>query len=344
MLRGVMPHEVDVLYLKRGLLGGATLMCCLAIYSCSNTNDTSTKTKSVSVNVAAIARTAPPATDSSSWATLRDGLPVFVGSDGGDATTMSICSSIADYDASAASCKHIKQGVPAVVDHVFPSNGQSADDPTGAPHVKIRAADGTWSGYTTATLLQARIPIGTTLVLTKGSDTDQIRLASRQDSELNDGPDLGDHVTIKVLHYYPDSQNRNIYAEVLDGNYAGKNGWFFTMDAKTTDGISVYGVSYDLATPAPTTDPMQRTYSLSENLRAFNDLSVCKAAFHAMESDDAHQQLRDAVDAGQYHDFPSGTKLHIVSDPDPNDLWVIVSDDNGNQGCVSRYNLPGYTQ
>ena len=33
---------------------------------------------------------------------------------------------------------------------------------------------------------------------------------------------------------------------------------------------------------------------------------------------------------------------HIVSDPDPNGLWVIVADDNGNQGCVSRYELPGY--
>lgn len=56
----------------------------------------------------------------------------------------------------------------------------------------------------------------------------------------------------------------------------------------------------------------------------------------------AFRRVEDAVRAGQYHDFRKGNRLHIVSDPDPNGLWVIVADDNGNQGCVSRYELPGY--
>jgi hypothetical protein len=87
---------------------------------------------------------------------------------------------------------------------------------------------------------------------------------------------------------------------------------------------------------------MQRTYTLTDSLRVFNDLSVCKAAFNAMHDDDDYKKLQDAVANGQYHDFPAGSKLHISSDPDPSDLWVIVGDGSGNQGCASRYNLPGY--
>jgi hypothetical protein len=94
--------------------------------------------------------------------------------------------------------------------------------------------------------------------------------------------------------------------------------------------------------PVPTIDPMTRTYALTSGLRVFSDLQTCKDALNAMESDAAYKNLKDAVNSGAYHDFKAGDQLHIVSDPDPNDPWVIVRDDSDNQGCVSRYNLPGY--
>jgi hypothetical protein len=253
---------------------------------------------------------------------------------------MSICPSIDDYNNTASDCKHVKQGVPAMVDTVI-KGGVSPDNPSGEPFVKLHASNGSWSGYTQATLLEARIPIGTVLV-TKTEGNEHPKLHSHQDSDLNEGIDLDEGTKVKVLHYYPETDNYNIYVEVISGQHAGQNGWLLTMDTNTEDGYSAYGLSYDLSTPAPTTDPMQRSYTLTNSLRVFNDLAVCKAAFNAMHDDDDYQQLKDAVANGQYHDFPSGTKLHIVSDPDSNDLWVIVGDDDGNQGCASRYNLPGY--
>ena len=280
------------------------------------------------------------------WDRLHVGLRVYTGDDGGDATTQTICSTLSlylatFYESNTPRCKHIKRGQPATVEAIIASKASDADAGSGAPHVELRATDATWSGFTTVIPLQPAIPIGTVLVMKKEGNA-TLNLAPRQGSDLNAGPDLGDKVTVKVLHYYPKTGDRSLYVTVLDGNRAGQNGWMFANDAETPDGYSGFTLTYAFASPQPTIDPMKRTYTLTSKLRAFSDLQTCKDAFNAMESDAAYKNLRDAVESGAYHDFDNGDKLHIESDPDPNELWVIVSDDNGNQGCVSRYNLPGY--
>jgi hypothetical protein len=243
-------------------------------------------------------------------------------------------------DNTETNCSHKKRGISAIIEQVIPA--KSEDDMSsvdGTPNVEIRATDGSWSGFTGIIGLQPNVPLGTVIVL-KQMGNDVLNLAPRQGSDLDVGPDLGKEAKVKVLHYYPASGDRTLYVTVLDGKYAGQNGWIFALGAETVDGKLVSTLDFAIATPAPTADPMTRTYTLTGHLRAFSDLDVCKASLNAMEDSAAYQQLKDAVANGAYHDFNAGTKLHIVSDPDPNDLWLIVSDDDGNQGCVSRYNLP----
>ena len=283
---------------------------------------------------------------SASWDRLRVGLRVYTGDDGGDATTQTVCASLAAYlasidDSNTPHCLHVKRGLSATVETIIPSKSSDSDAGFRAPHVQLRGSDGTWSGYTTVVPLQPAIPIGTVLVMKKDGNA-TVNLAPRQGSDLNAGPDLGDTVTVKVLHYYPDTGDRPLYVTVLDGEHAGQNGWMFANEAETPDGYSGFTLTYTIPSPSPTIDPVKRTYNLTSKLRVFSDLQTCKDAFNAMESDTAFKNLKNAVQSGAYHDFDSGDKLRIVSDPDPSDLWVIVSDDNGNQGCVSRYNLPGY--
>ncbi len=191
------------------------------------------------------------------WVRLHVGMTLYTGTDGGDATTLTVCPTVAQYLAFAgvggsgnvAECSHRKPDVAAIVEEIVPAN---ADDPFHAPYVKLRAADGSWSGYTDIIGQQVAIPVGTTLVFTK-SGGESLRLAPRQGSNLHSGPNLGDSVTVKVLHYFPNTNDRSLYVTVLDGEYAGQNGWMFTMDGETENGISIEGVSYTPATPEPTT-------------------------------------------------------------------------------------------
>lgn len=283
---------------------------------------------------------------SASWDKLRVGLKVYTGDDGGDATTQTVCSTLAEYlgsidDSNKPHCLHLKRGRPAIVEAIIPSRESDADSAFCAPHVELRGTESSWSGYTTVIPLQPAIPVGTALIMKKEGNA-TINLAPRQSSDLNAGPDVGDKVRVKVLHYFPDTGDRSLYVTVLDGDHAGQNGWMFANEAKTPDGYSGFTLTYTIPSPPPTIDPMRRTYTLTSKLRVFSDLQTCKDAFNAMESDASYKNLKDAVESGAYHDFDSGDKLHIVSDPDPDALWVIVSDDNANKGCVSRYNLPGY--
>ena len=321
-----------------------TLSACSGSNSQKSANPVPSSIPDLQGNVVATKR---QAVSSESWSEARSGVRVYTGDDGGNATTLSVCSTLASLRAfmsgdSSADCSHKKRGLLAVIEQVIPAKSDTDSGSfAGAPNVEIRAADGSWSGYTTVVSLQPVVPLGTVVVM-KRTGNETLNLAPRQGSDLNAGPNLGDKVTVKVLHYYPDTGDRPLYVNVLDGTHVGQNGWMFAMDGETLDGKAVGNLDYNIATPAPTADPMTRTYTLTSHLRVFSDLDVCKAAFHAMESDAAYQQLKDAVANGDYHDFDSGARLHIVSDPDPNDLWVVVSDDNGNQGCASRYNLPGY--
>jgi hypothetical protein len=330
----------------------AVLVAALSVTACdsSKSQDSATAAPSSAAELrGGPIATRAPATPipSSEWLRLRVGVKVYVGDDGADMTTQTICSTLAAYLATinnkdAAQCLHVKRGSPAIVETIIPSKSSDADAAFGAPHVQIRSADGSWAGFTSALLLQPVIPLGTTIVMQTLSDDVKVNLAPRQDSEIDSGPTLDRDVTVKLLRYYPDTGDRPLYVTVLDGEHAGQKGWIDALSGKTTDGVSISVLDFDVATPEPTTDPMQRTYTLTSKLRVFSDIRTCEDAFNAMHDDAAYQRLKDAVAAGSYHNFDAGATLHILSDPDPSQLWVIVGDDDGNQGCASRYNLPGY--
>jgi hypothetical protein len=178
----------------------------------------------------------------SSWDRLRISGSVYTGDDGGDRTTQTICSTLAGYlasidDDNASRCLRIKRGVLATVEAIIPIKSSDPDQGFSFPHVKLRAADGTWSGFTTAVPLQPVIPLGTTIFMRKQGNL-TINLAPRQGSDLDAGPNLGDNVTVKVLHYYPDTEDRSLYVTVLGGSNVGQNGWMFPNDGQTADGTA----------------------------------------------------------------------------------------------------------
>jgi hypothetical protein len=211
------------------------------------------------------------------------------------------------------------------------------------PLVKIHSADSSWGGYTELMTLHPIIPKGT-LIYFKREGSDTLRLASTQQSDS--GLNLGDSITAQLVRYDPATSDRDLYVTILAGQYAGRSGWMFTLEGSTSKGdpMGTFLQSATEAAPEPPKDPNSKTYVTYKDIRAFNDISVCEDAMNAMSSDDAYQGLQDAVASGNYVDFPKGTRLHVVSDPQPDSPFLIASDDQGNQGCVGRYELPGYGQ
>jgi hypothetical protein len=82
------------------------------------------------------------------------------------------------------------------------------------------------------------IPPGT-LVHLKAEGSNTIRLASAQNAELDEGPDLGGKATMKVLRYDPSTGERDLHVTVLGGSLAGRSGWVFSSEAHGDDGEPV---------------------------------------------------------------------------------------------------------
>jgi len=288
---------------------------------------------------------APPP-QSFAWMQPTKGRPAFLGDDGGNAVTGTVCDSPEHYRAWLAmnpsgGCNSYAHGTRVVIDQVTTDPAKDQVGDAIMPLVRIHSADSSWSGYTELQTLRPVIPSGL-VVHFKREGNDTLRLASTQ--QTADGPDLGDEVTAKLVKYSPDTTGADLYVAILDGQYAGKEGWLYSLEAVDIDGtpLATFSQAVIAATPEPSVDPNTRTYVTHKDIRAFKDMSECDDAFNAMSNDDAYQRLKDAVAAGDYVDFPKGTRLHVVDDPEPDSVFLIAGDDSGNQGCVGRYELPGY--
>jgi len=105
------------------------------------------------------------------------------------------------------------------------------------PHLaKIRIRSSRFTGYVSLyTGLHPDIPKGTIIHLKRmGNET--IRLSPSEDANFDSGLDLGEQATAKVVRYDPSASNRTFYVTVVDGEWAGRSGWIFHLDARGEDG------------------------------------------------------------------------------------------------------------
>jgi hypothetical protein len=325
----------------------SVLIAVLALTACGgsgSSQDASTPT----VAPTEVAVTPTPTPESFAWMQPTPGRAAYLGDDGGGASTATVCSTADHYrdwvkSNPSGGCTSYIHGTRIVIEQVIFDPAKDTAGEYQMPLVRIHSADGTWRGYTQLQGLHPLIPKGI-IVYFKRVGNGSIQLDTTQ--QANDGPDLGDRVTAKLVRYDPATGDADLYVTLLDGQYAGKSGWMYSLEAWDANGASLgtFAQAVSVATPGPSVDPNSRTYVTHKDIRAFNVMSECDDAYNAMSDDDARARLKDAVAAGDYVDFPAGTRLHVVDDPQPDSLFLIAADDAGNQGCVGRYELPGYGQ
>jgi hypothetical protein len=295
-----------------------------------------------------VSQTTTSLPDTSTWMQPNHGRAAFLGDDGGGSSTATVCDTAEHYRAwlgseSSTSCNNHARGASVIIDETTTDPSKDTAGGITMALVRIHAADGSWSGYTELMAIHPVIPKGTVIQFKRvGNET--LRLGAIQQS--NDGANLGDNVTVRLVKYDASTADADLYVTVLSGQYAGRSGWMLSMDGVTANGnpVAMFLQSATEATAEPSVDPNNKTYVTHKLIRAFKDISECDDATNAMSNDDAYQRLKDAVAAGDYYDFPEGTRLHVADDPQPDSLFLIAADDQGNQGCVGRYELPGYGQ
>lgn len=173
-----------------------------------------------------------------SWSHVHVGSKVYVA---GDPTWGQVCPSLdAYYEAwhshTLGQCYPLRPGTPGIVEAIYPS--KPSDPDPGMTHVKLRAVNGTWRGFTIVQNLQPDILVGSVLVM--GRDwTGPLTLGR---SVNGPGPDIGPRATVKVLRYVPTHPHRSVFVRVLDGDFKGREGWMF-MGNSETDGIGTFGMA-----------------------------------------------------------------------------------------------------
>ena len=182
-----------------------------------------------------------------SWLQLKAGVRAFTGDDGGDATMATICPSLRLYihgpdNAAAPRCAHEKRGASIVVESIVARSCVDFESQARVPCVRIRAANGSWSGYTGATTVIPAIPVGTLLVLTP-QPNEHLTLASKPISGPDDGTDLGARARARVLGFVPSADARELHVMIVSGSHAGASGWVYAHTA-TIDGLSVTEFRY----------------------------------------------------------------------------------------------------
>jgi hypothetical protein len=325
----------------------ALLIAVLALTACGgsgSSQDASTPT----VAPTEFSVTPTPTPESFAWMQPTPGRAALLGDNGGGASTATICDSADHYrdwldSNSLSGCTQQIHGARVVIEQLVFDSAKDTAGEYKMPLAQIRSVDGSWRGYTQLQGLHPLIPKGTVVHFSRHENS-TLRLDSSQ--QTDDGPDLGDNVTARIERYDPTSAGADLYVTIVDGAFAGRSGWMYSLYADENAGANITGFvdAVSVATPGPSVDQNSRTYVARRNLRAFKYLSECEDGMHAMENADSYKRLKVAVAAGDYHDFPKGSQLHIVADPHPDSPFLIVADDSGNQGCVGRFDLQGYAQ
>jgi hypothetical protein len=182
----------------------------------------------------------PPATGPPAWRKPTPGSSAFLGDDGGDTSTKTVCDTADHYrrwinSENTRGCRAVARGTRATILAV------EYDQPRdlGLPIAKIKILEKGWVGYSALLGLYPAIPRGAPIHLRhEGGGT--LRLAETADAELEAGLDLGDNVNLAatVLKYVPSSRfDRDLFVTITEGEYSGRRGWVFSdFDTLTEDG------------------------------------------------------------------------------------------------------------
>ena len=292
------------------------------------------------------------------WKRPLPGTRAFLGDDGGGENFATVCGTAADYRewlnyGHPPGCRRFHRGLPVVIQGVLydARKDRSPGTRTWLPLVKISIPSAGMTGYVQLLGgLHPSIPRGAVVHLQgavvhlQKEGTDVPHLAPSRYAPLDGGVDLGDYATGNVIRYDPSTSGRELFVVITDGAFAHRRGWVFTLGAESGDGepVSVFDQSVLKVPRPPPIDRRAKLYVIRRPLRAFMDMAVCQAADVAVSNDRAFKELDDAYASHRYYDFRPGTHLHVVADSGPGSPYIMVADDHGHEGCVSRFALPGY--
>jgi len=168
------------------------------------------------------------------WLVLQPGLKLFTGTDGGVATTVTVCNTLGQYQrfitqGEDVNCRHYKPGIKV---HII---SLAAGDQTVNPFLDIAADDGSWSGWTgTLISVEARIPVGTVVKVKPNSNGSAQLFATQTDQS---GVVLRDGTVMKILRQDAvEADNSALYVRVMSGQHSGRTGWISDLSLSLDDG------------------------------------------------------------------------------------------------------------
>jgi hypothetical protein len=167
------------------------------------------------------------------WRNPVKGTHATLGDDGGGSDKATVCQTTDEYSDflkgdpgyTVPGCKEFERGLPVTIIGVdFDKTRDAASgSSSGEPLVQISIPSKKWVGYVQLLGgIHPIIPVGTKIHLKRDGNA-TINLAAKFDADYGSGPDLGEHVTVKMIRSAPDYDM--IYVSVIDGPFAGKTGW-----------------------------------------------------------------------------------------------------------------------
>jgi hypothetical protein len=188
-------------------------------------------------SVASGADKEPPA-----WKKPSPGTRAFLGDDGGGVNTATVCDTADRYRdwlnyEHPPGCQTFQHDLPVIIEVVLLDSVLDTKGTLWLPLVKVHIPSRNFIGYCQLLGLHPVIPSGT-IIHFKRMGNETIHLFPEPTS--GQGTDLGDAVLAKIITYDPSKDDSwELYVTVLDGEYAGKNGWMSALDASGEDGKPV---------------------------------------------------------------------------------------------------------
>jgi hypothetical protein len=162
------------------------------------------------------------ATETPKYLLIRKGQVAYTDTDGGTATTQTICKTAKDMNKwlnlQKGNCFTVLPGVPVTFTSSI-AKEVSGIAPTYI--VEVKAKDGSWRGFAYTMFLQPVIPRGERLKLSSDIDNKIVHAQNLSGKAIN----LVSGTTIEVLEQHPDRQEKDLKAKVTSGKYDGETVW-----------------------------------------------------------------------------------------------------------------------